>query len=57
MDEIKHDGCRMSGQDKLLWLYEPTRKIAVTLQSIRTFLEMEYTIAIVEEVNYTTQLP
>jgi hypothetical protein len=54
MDEIKQDGCRMTGRDKLLWLYEPTWKIAVTLRSIRTFLEMEYTIAIVEEVNYAT---
>jgi hypothetical protein len=33
-----------------LWLHEPTRKIVVTLRSIRTFLEMEYAIAIVEEV-------
>jgi hypothetical protein len=39
MDEIKQDGCRMSGWDELLWLYDPTRKISVPLQSIRTFLE------------------
>jgi hypothetical protein len=57
MDEIKQDGCKMSGWDELLWLYEPTRKIAVPLQSIRTFLEMEYAIAIVDEANYMTQLP
>lgn len=58
MDDIKQDGCRMSGWDKLFmasWAH--SENIVVTLRSIRTFLEMEYAIAIVEEVNYMTQLP